>query len=145
VTSRDVSLFLLGCILLSGCSTRSESIRKPGFEECLMFTSVDCNERNADVIVIGEVVIREDGAARLLRITDIKPPGDPLSAKAIAAAEHPMQYDPRRSPETVVETFPFCEHPFVDVIVSERCPMREGLEQQMRMQGYRLRSVKKTR
>ena len=109
-----------------------------------MWTSVDCNERNADVIVTGEVVIREDGAGRLLRITSIKPPDHPLRAKAIAAAEQPMQYDPGRTPEAVVETFPFCEHPFVDVIVSERCPSREGLEQQMRAQGYRLRSVKKT-
>jgi len=110
-----------------------------------MLTSVDCSEQNADVVVTGEVVIREDGVGRLFRITDIKPPDHPLRAKAIAAAEQPMQYASGRSPETVVETFPFCERPFVDVIAAGRCPARESLEQQMRARGYRLRSVKKTR
>jgi hypothetical protein len=108
-------------------------------------TAVDCNERNADVVVTGEVVIREDGDARLLRIMDVKPPDHPLHAKAIAAAEQPLQYDPGRPPETIVETFPYCEHPFVDVIASGRCPTREGLEQQMRTRGYRLRFVERTR
>jgi hypothetical protein len=110
-----------------------------------MLTSVDCSEQNADVIVTGEVAIREDGAGRLLRITGIKPPDHPLRAKAIAAAEQSMQYAPGRSPETVVETFPFCEHPFVDVIADGRCPARDELEQQMRARGYRLRAMKKVR
>jgi hypothetical protein len=110
-----------------------------------MLTSVDCNERNADVVVTGEVVIREDGAGRLVRITDIRPPDHPLRATAIAAAEQPLQYDSGMPPEAVVQTFPYCEHPFVDVIASGHCPTREGLEEQMRTRGYRLRSVKKTR
>ena len=144
MTSRRLSWLVLSYILLSGCSTRPETIRASASEECMMWTSVDCSERNADVIVTGEVAIREDGAGRLLRIIDIKPPNHPLQAKAISAAERPMQYDPGRSPETVVETFVFCEHPFVDVVASGRCPGREGLEQQMRTRGYRLRSNKKT-
>jgi hypothetical protein len=145
VTSRSVSWLFLGCSLLSGCSTPSEPTRVSVREECMMLTSVDCNERNADVIVTGEIVIREDGTGRLFRITDIEPPDHPLRAKAIAAAEQPIQYESGMSPTTLVKTFPFCEHPLVDVIAAGRCPTRVELEQQMRTRGYRLRSMKKTR
>lgn len=133
-----------GFILLVSCSTRSEPPRASIPERCSMMIGVDCNERNADVVVTGEVVIRADGVSRLLRVTDVSPADHPLRLKAIAAAERPGQYFNDGRGETIVEQFPYCQRPFVDVIASGACPSRAHLEQQMWTQGYRLRSVETT-
>jgi hypothetical protein len=109
--------FILSCGLLCGCSGQAEAMRPPAGAECMVMIGVDCSEKNADVVVSGEVIIREDGASRLLRVTDVSPPDHPLRAKAIAAAEKTGQYSSEGELETVARRFPFCQRPFVDLII----------------------------
>jgi hypothetical protein len=133
---------VLSCGLLCGCPGRTKPMRPSVAAECMMVIGVDCTEKNADVIVTGEVIIREDGSGRLLRVTDVSPPDHPLRAEAVAAAEKPGQYSPEGTLETIVRSFPFCQRPFVDVIAGGTCPSRERIEKQMWDQGYRLRSLR---
>lgn len=134
--------WLVLAALLGGCSTGAAQTRAP-VSECMITTAVDCDEQNADVVVTGEVVIRPDGAGRLLRITDISPREHPLRAKAVAAAQQPAQYSPSETIRTVTESFPYCGRPSVDVIASGECPSREKIDQQVQAQGYRLRSFER--
>jgi hypothetical protein len=104
------AMAFLGCAGQSGRGRPTE-----GRGECIVVEQVDCGPHNADVVVVAEVLIGQDGVGKVSRVLRVDPAGHPLREKAIAAATEPHHFEPGATSRVSEQTFPYCEHPSATV------------------------------